>query len=44
MIPKLVDIQTYATLAKWFGISDEDIDYIFPDLVNFESRDLGFLG
>lgn len=43
MIPKLADIQTYATLASWFGIGDADIDYIFPDLAHFSSRNLGFM-
>ncbi|GEM_PF-2699465 len=44
LIPKLADIQTYATLARWFGLSESDIDVIFPTLQNFSRRDLGFLG
>ncbi|MFT5674607.1 MAG: hypothetical protein ACI808_000529 [Paraglaciecola sp.] len=43
LIPKLSDSQTYATLAKWFGLSDGDIDTIFPELKNFTEKDLGFL-
>ena len=31
-----------ATLGKWFGVSDTNLDTIFPNLSNFP-RDLGFL-
>ena len=31
-----------STLGKWFGVSDTNLDTIFPNLVNFP-RDLGFL-
>ncbi|MGZ5155736.1 MAG: DUF1501 domain-containing protein [Caldimonas sp.] len=31
-----------ATLGKWFGVSDTNLDTVFPNLVNFP-RDLGFL-
>ena len=31
-----------STLGKWFGVSDGQLDTIFPNLRNF-SRDLGFL-
>ncbi len=31
-----------ATLGKWFGVSDTNLDTIFPNLRNFQ-RDLGFL-
>jgi len=43
LIPKLADVQTYATLARWFGLGEADIDAVFPTLGNFEQRDLGFL-
>lgn len=33
-----------ATIAKWFGLSDLDIRDVFPNLNNFGTRDLGFLG
>ncbi|MGO4260078.1 DUF1501 domain-containing protein [Lysobacter sp. TAB13] len=34
-----------ATLAKWFGVADTDLDLIFPNLGNFSPRrDLGFMG
>lgn len=43
MIPTLADVQTYATLGRWFGLSDSEIDSIFPTLQSFSHRDLGFL-
>lgn len=43
LIPKLADVQTYATLARWFGLTESEIDNIFPTLTNFGQRDLGFL-
>ncbi|MEH6415430.1 DUF1501 domain-containing protein [Pseudomonas sp. CGJS7] len=34
-----------ATLAKWFGVGDSELDLIFPNLPNFNPRrDLGFMG
>lgn len=32
-----------ATLGKWFGLSDLDIQEVFPNLANFSSRNVGFL-
>jgi uncharacterized protein (DUF1501 family) len=31
-----------ATLAKWFGVSDIDLPLVFPNLVNFPTKTLGF--
>jgi uncharacterized protein (DUF1501 family) len=31
-----------STLGRWFGVSDAQLDLVFPNLPNF-SRDLGFL-
>ena len=31
-----------STLGKWFGVSDANLDTVFPNLHNFP-RDLGFL-
>ena len=31
-----------ATLAKWFGVADGDMDTVFPNLHRFDNRDLGF--
>ncbi|HEY0232689.1 MAG TPA: DUF1501 domain-containing protein [Dokdonella sp.] len=44
MIPGLGADQYSATLARWFGIGESDLDLLFPNLLNFASRDLGFLG
>jgi uncharacterized protein (DUF1501 family) len=36
--------QIGATLGKWFGVSDSNLDMVFPNLRNFgSSRDLGFM-
>ena len=44
MAPTLSTDQYAATLAKWFGVAASDLDLLFPNLHNFGSRDLGFLG
>ncbi len=43
LIPTLADVQSYATLARWFGLDEDAIDAVFPTLRNFSQRDLGFL-
>jgi uncharacterized protein (DUF1501 family) len=43
MLPGLSLSQYGATLAKWFGASDGQLDGLFPTLPNFGVRDLGFL-
>ncbi|MDX1515373.1 MAG: DUF1501 domain-containing protein [Woeseiaceae bacterium] len=43
MIPSTSADQFAATLAKWFGIADADLDVVAPNLSNFAIRDLGFL-
>ena len=32
-----------ATLSKWFGVPDAQLNSVFPNLQNFATRDLGFL-
>lgn len=43
LIPTTSSDQYAATIAKWFGIPDVDLDIIAPNLGNFATRDLGFL-
>lgn len=43
MIPSTSADQYAATLARWFGIPDADLDAIAPNLSNFAQRDLGFM-
>ncbi|PSU35805.1 DUF1501 domain-containing protein [Photobacterium lutimaris] len=48
-IPSTSSEQLAATLCKWFGLSDNSVDYIFPSLSpantnSFPSRYLSFLG
>ena len=43
MLPSTALVQYGATLAKWFGASDAQLNSIFPALANFTTRDLGFM-
>ncbi len=43
MIPGSSVEQYGATLAKWFGLSDQELTAVFPNLGNFPTGDLGFL-
>lgn len=37
-------VEQYAgTLARWFGLSDSDMTEVFPNIVNFPIRNLGFM-
>ncbi|MEB8431635.1 DUF1501 domain-containing protein [Cocleimonas sp. KMM 6892] len=42
-IPKYGVDQYGSTLAKWMGMSDSDMNEIFPNLSNFDTNDLGFM-
>jgi len=43
LIPTTSADQYAATLARWFGIADVDLDIVAPNIDNFAVRDLGFL-
>ena len=43
MIPTIAVEQYAATLGKWMGVSDTNLDDIFPNLTRFATRDLGFM-
>ncbi|HST22827.1 MAG TPA: DUF1501 domain-containing protein [Blastocatellia bacterium] len=43
MLPQFSLSQYGATLAKWFGAADAQLDTLFPTLASFNARDLGFL-
>ncbi len=43
MLPGASLVQYGATLARWFGATDAQLDNIFPQLANFALRDLGFM-
>ena len=43
MIPTTSANQYAATLSKWFGIDDADLDVVAPHIDNFAVRDLGFM-
>jgi len=43
-IPTTALDQYAATMATWFGVSPVNLPSIFPNLVNFPSSNLGFLG
>jgi uncharacterized protein (DUF1501 family) len=42
-IPKISTGQFGATLGKWFGASDADLAWAFPNLDKFATSDLGFM-
>ena len=43
MIPGIGVEQYAATLAKWMGVADSNLNAMFPNLANFTTRDLGFM-
>lgn len=43
LLPSTSTDQVAATLAQWFGVSNGDLDTVFPNLRNFSTRNLGFV-
>ncbi|MDO5087656.1 MAG: DUF1501 domain-containing protein [Comamonadaceae bacterium] len=43
-IPSTSVDQYAATMARWFGVPDNQLDSIFPNLRQFKDRSLGFMG
>lgn len=44
LVPTTASDQYAATLARWFGLSSSDLATVFPNLGNFSTSYLGFLG
>ncbi len=44
LIPSVSIEQYAATIGSWFGLTNSELDAIFPNLSNFNQRNLGFLG
>ena len=44
LIPTTSVDQYAATMGRWLGVSESGLDSIFPNLRNFPTRGLGFLG
>ncbi|MCG7496542.1 DUF1501 domain-containing protein [Vibrio sp. Of7-15] len=45
MIPTTSVEQVGATIARWMGVnSDSQLQQVFPNLANFTTKDLGFMG
>ena len=43
LLPQFSVDQYGATLARWFGVSDGQLNDVFPNLANFGTRNLGFM-
>jgi uncharacterized protein (DUF1501 family) len=43
LIPTTSVDQYAATMASWFGVSDSDMPTVLPNIVNFTTKNLGFL-
>ncbi len=44
LLPTTSVDQFAATMARWFGVSDTDMRLVLPNIGNFSSSNLGFLG
>ncbi len=43
IIPKISVNQYAATLSRWMGVAETDLENALPDLQNFAEKDLGFM-
>lgn len=43
LLPATAVDQFGATLARWFGLADGELNGVFPNLANFSQRSLGFM-
>lgn len=43
-IPSVSVEQYAATLARWYGLAETDIPLVFPNINNFSTSNLGFMG
>lgn len=43
LLPAISVDQYGATLASWFGLTDSQIAEVFPNILNFSNRNLGFM-
>jgi uncharacterized protein (DUF1501 family) len=44
IVPTTSVDQYAATMAQWFGVSPSNLASIFPNVVNFPTANIGFLG
>lgn len=44
LLPTTSVDQYGATLASWFGLSATQVADVFPNIANFSTRNLGFMG
>ena len=43
LIPKISMSQYYSTVLKWFGVDEEMMNRVLPEIKNFKVKDLGFM-
>jgi uncharacterized protein (DUF1501 family) len=44
IIPTISTEQYLATITRWFGVDESQMDIIFPNLKNFKTKDIGIFG
>ncbi|MEM1091354.1 MAG: hypothetical protein AAGI67_13295, partial [Pseudomonadota bacterium] len=43
LIPTLALEEFLAPAMRWYGVSESDLDVVFPNLNRFDQRDLGYM-